>query len=150
MISSIFKLALDHIKQKYVHVGIPVIIQNSKKEILLGKRSKNVFTYPNTWGLPGGLSDYGEKLEEGAKREVKEEMGIEIKIIRKSKNTYENLPNKECKFHSVDIPFYGKIIKGIPNAKDETKEIRWFKPSEIKNMKLVYSHKTILIKEGLI
>jgi hypothetical protein len=50
----------------------------------------------------------------------------------------------------VDIPFYGKIIKGIPKAKDETKEIKWFKLSEIKNMKLAYSHKEILKGEGLI
>jgi hypothetical protein len=32
-----------------VFVGTPVIIQNSKKEILLGKRNKNMPTYPNTW-----------------------------------------------------------------------------------------------------
>jgi 8-oxo-dGTP diphosphatase len=150
MIRSTFKLALNHIKQKFPHVGIPVIIMNSKGEILFGKRSTNVLTYPNTWGLPGGIPEYGERLEDAAKREVKEELGVDIKIIKRSQNVYENLPEKNCKFHSVDVPFYGKLVKGVPKPKDETKEVRWFKPSEIKKMKLAYSHKEILKGEGII
>ncbi|HPD81990.1 MAG TPA: NUDIX hydrolase [Candidatus Pacearchaeota archaeon] len=150
MIRSIFKLVLNHVKQKHLNIGIPVIIMNSQGEILLGKRSKNVLTYPDTWGLPGGLLEYGEKIEDAAKREVKEELGIEINIIKRSKNIYENIPNKECKFHSIDVPFYGKLVNGTLKPKDETKEVKWFKPSEIKNMKLAYSHKEILKGEGLI
>jgi ADP-ribose pyrophosphatase YjhB (NUDIX family) len=150
MKDSIINLILRLAKQRFVYASVPVIIQNSKNEILLGKRSAKSFVYPNTWGLPGGMADYGEKVEETAKREVKEELGIDIKIIRKSPNIYQNLPNKESKFHSVDIPHYAKIIKGVPKAKDETSEVKWFKPSEIKNMKLAYSHKDILKGEGII
>ncbi len=148
--NSIFNIAMKAIKQKYVYVGVPVIIQNSKGEILLGLRNKNMFTYPNTWGLPGGMADYGEKIEETAKREVKEELGVDVIITKRSKNIYQNLPNEKCKFHSVDIPHYAKIIKGVPKAKDETQEVKWFKPSEIKKIKMAYSHKENLKGEGLI
>lgn len=144
--STIFKL----IKQKFVYVGVPVIIVNSKGEILLGKRGKEMVAYPSMWGLPGGMPEYGEKLSDAAKREVKEELGVDVEIIKKGKNSYENPPSKECKFHSVDIIFYGKIINGTPKAKDETSEIKWFKPSEIKEMKLAYGHKRILEGEGII
>ncbi len=138
------------IKQRFVYVGVPVIIQNPRGEVLLGKRSANSVTYPSLWGLPGGMPDYGEKLIDAAKREVKEEVGVDIKIIKRSSNIYENIPNKECRFHSVDTPFYAKIIKGIPKAKDETSEVRWFKPSEIRKIKMAYTHKEILRKEGII
>lgn len=138
------------LNQRFVYVGVPVIIQNSKKEILLGKRSKNTLSYPDFWGLPGGMMDYGEDIKTTVRREVKEELGVDVKVVRKSSNIYQNVPNKETKFHSVDIPFYAKIIRGIPKSKDETSEIRWFKPSEIRNMKLAYSHKAILKGEGLI
>ncbi len=150
MKESIIKLISKLIKQKYVYVGVPVIIQNSKKEILLGKRSKNSFTYPSLWGLPGGMADYGEKVEETAKREVKEELDVDVQIIKRTHNIYQNIPNKMCKFHSVDLPHYAKIIKGIPKAKDETSEIKWFKPSEINKIKMAYAHKEILEGEGLI
>jgi 8-oxo-dGTP diphosphatase len=147
---SIIKLASNFVKQKFVYAGVPVIIQNSKKEILLGKRGKKVLSYPGIWGLPGGMLDYEEKLIDAVRREVKEELGIDVKIIRRAKNIYENPPTKECKFHMIDIPYYAKIVNGIPKPKDETSEVKWFKPSEIRDMKLAYGHKNILKGEGLI
>jgi len=150
MKESLIKLFLKFAKQKFVYAGVPVIIQNSKNEILLGKRSKDTLAYPSLWGLPGGMADYGEKLIGTAKREIKEELGVNIKIIKQGKKIYEVLPNKESPFHNVDILFYAKIIKGTPKPRDETSEVRWFKPSEIKKMKLAYEHKNILKGEGLI
>jgi 8-oxo-dGTP diphosphatase len=150
MRDSIIKICSRFIKQKLVYAGVPVIIQNSKKEILLGKRSKTNPSYSSFWGLPGGMIDYGEKIETTVGREVKEEMGVDIKIIRRSSNIYENIPNSNCKFHSIDIPYYAKIIKGVPKPKDETSEIKWFKPSEIKKMKLAYDHNKILKDEGIV
>ncbi len=149
MIIKLINLALKWFKQKYVIAGVPVIIQNSKKEILLGKRAKQIF-YPNYWGLPGGMIEHGESLKKAAIREIKEEMGIDIKIIKKSVKVYEDFPKKECNLHLIDIPFYAKIIKGTPKPKDETKEVKWFKPSEIKKLKLAYNHNKILKGEGLI
>jgi len=147
---NILRIASNFIKNKFAYAGVPVIIQNSKGEILLGKRSNNHISYPGFWGLPGGMIDYGESLETTAKREVWEELGVKVKITKRSKNVYENLPNKYIKSHAIDIPFYAKIIKGIPKPKDETSKVGWFKSSEIKKMKLAYSHLNLLKGEGLI
>ncbi len=150
MSHSLVNLFFNLVKHRFVYVGVPVIIQNSKGEILLGKRDKHMATFPNFWGLPGGMPEYNEKIEDTARREVKEELGVNIKIIKRSKKVYESFPIKECKFHTVDIPFYAKVVSGNAKPKDETQEVRWFKPSEIKNLKLAYSHKEILKGEGLI
>jgi 8-oxo-dGTP diphosphatase len=150
MKDTIIGLMTKLIRQRFVYVAVPVIIQNSKKEILLGKRDMSSHAYPGFWGLPGGMSDYGEHVERTAEREVKEELGVDVKIIRRSKNIYQNIPNKDNRFHSVDIPFYAKITKGAPKAKDETSEVGWFKPSVIRKMKLAYNHKDLLKGEGLI
>lgn len=138
------------VKNKYAFSGVPVIIKNLKGEILLGKRSKFVLFYPNTWGLPGGMIDYGEKIEDTVKREVKEELDIDVRIIKRAKNIYESFPTKKCNFHTINIPYYAKIIKGIPKPKDETSEVKWFKPSQIRKIKLAYSHKNILKGEKII
>jgi mutator protein MutT len=145
LLSSILNL----VKIKKIFVGVPVIIKNSKNEILLGKRSNFVF-YPNYWGLPGGMIDYKEYSKETAKREIKEELGIDIKITKRSKNIYESMPTKSSSLQTISIVYYGKITKGYPFAKSETKEVKWFKPKEIKKMKLAYNHKEILKKEGII
>ncbi len=145
----IIKLPVKIFKHKYVIAGTPVIITNSEGKILLGKRTKKAMLYPNTWGLPGGLIEYGEKVEDAAKREVKEELGVEIKIIKKI-FAYETLPTKKYPLHSMSIPFYAKIIKGVPKPMDETSEVRWFYPKQIRNIDLAYNHKEILKKEGFI
>ena len=150
MIRSIVKTGLNFLKGKYAIVGVPAIIRNNKGEILLAKRSKNMLCYPLYWGLPGGIVEWGEFLEEAVKREVKEEIGVDVEIIKQVKKPCEELPNKNCKVHGVGFGFYCKIIKGIPKPKDETSEIKWFKPEEIRRIKLAYTHKQMLEDEKLI
>lgn len=146
----VLKFLSKFFEQRFVWVGVPVIIQNSQGEILLGKRKSNSLYYANYWGLPGGLADRGEKLIDVAIREVNEEIGVEIKVLKQSKKIYEVLPSKDSNLHTINIVFYAKIISGIPKAKDETSEVKWFKPSEIRKMKLAYTHKEILKGEGII
>jgi hypothetical protein len=52
--------------------GAVVIILNKQNEVLLQHRSDS------GWGLPGGLMELGESLEETARREVKEETGLTV------------------------------------------------------------------------
>lgn len=144
------KIFLNFFKSRFMFVGASVIIKDSKGNILLGKRSDNNFAYPSYWGLPGGLVDAGEFLGEAAKREIMEELGVKIKIIRRSNNIYESPSKSKKKIQAVGIVFYAKIIEGIPEPKDETSEVRWFKPSELKKMDLAYNHKEILKEEGVI
>lgn len=65
----------------YIIASGPVIIENEK--VLLNKHGDDDF-----WKFPGGkweehpLDDWNDALEEVARREAKEEMGIDIEIIR--------------------------------------------------------------------
>ncbi len=58
-----------------IRIGCVVFIQK-ENQILLGKR-KNIFG-TGDWGLPGGHLEYGEKLIDGARREVEEELGVQV------------------------------------------------------------------------
>lgn len=49
-------------------------------KVLLIKRSSTEAFAPNHWELPGGHIEYGETIEDGLKREAKEEIGIEITV----------------------------------------------------------------------
>jgi 8-oxo-dGTP pyrophosphatase MutT (NUDIX family) len=56
-------------------VGAVVIIRNDNNQILLQHRKDG------NWGLPGGLMEPGESLEETAAREVYEETGLTLKRL---------------------------------------------------------------------
>ncbi|MFA6268180.1 MAG: NUDIX domain-containing protein [archaeon] len=56
------------------------IVKN--KKLLLVKRADDDVEHPSSWELPGGRIEVGEKLEDGLKREVKEETNLEIEILR--------------------------------------------------------------------
>ena len=57
-------------------VGSNVIIENELDQVFLQKRSSG------TWGLPGGLLEVGETLEQTAIREVFEETGLTIEELK--------------------------------------------------------------------
>ncbi|GAB4478485.1 MAG: hypothetical protein OHK0018_09510 [Erythrobacter tepidarius] len=54
--------------------GVSVIITNLSGDVLLLKHSYG----PDVWGLPGGGLGRGEDPREAARREVREELGIEL------------------------------------------------------------------------
>lgn len=116
-------------EKKRVGAGFGVILIDGKK-ILLGKRhsdpekADSAFRSAGEWCLPGGKLDWGETLETGAIREVKEETGIIIqnpKVI-----SVHNCKNEHAHFLTVGI--LAKKWKGKAKViePDEITEWQWF------------------------
>jgi len=49
-------------------------------KVLLIKKSENAPVEPNKWEVPGGRIKFGESIDEHIKREVREEVGIDIEV----------------------------------------------------------------------
>ena len=60
-------------------VSVAVIVVNERREVLL---LDHVLRPRSGWGFPGGFLDAGEQLIDALKREVREEVGIELSDIR--------------------------------------------------------------------
>ena len=66
-------------KYGFWHKAVALFIINSKKQVLLQKRSENKKLWPNTWDITaGGHVHTGEFGFEAIIRESKEELGIDL------------------------------------------------------------------------
>ena len=62
------------------HKEVAVIIENEKGEYLIQKRAATKKQAPNKWGLTAGHVDAGETYENAIIREIKEEIGMDVKL----------------------------------------------------------------------
>ncbi|OFI46962.1 NUDIX hydrolase [Floricoccus penangensis] len=106
-------------------IGSNIILENEDGHILLQKRTND------SWGLPGGLMEIGESLEETAIREVYEETGLEVTDL-KLVNTFSG-PQYQFTLENKDqiyvVTSLYKVIsyKGSMNLEsDETLDLKYF------------------------
>lgn len=118
-----------NLEKKKVGVGFGVMLFKDGK-ILLGKRhvdpdkADSELHGEGTWTMPGGKLEYGESFEEGAKREVSEETGIQL---NESKVICVNNDKNEFA-HFVTIGLYSDKFSGEAKVMepDEIVEWQWF------------------------
>lgn len=115
---------------------VDIIIELEGKGIILIKR-KNP---PHGWAIPGGFVDYGESLEDAAKREAKEETSLDVELIKQF-HTYSD-PKRDKRFHTISTVYIAKA-KGEPRAADDAAEVGIFNVDNLPEP-IVFDHKEIL------
>lgn len=113
-----------------------IVIKDGK--ILLVKRAKDPFK--GRWALPGGFVEYGEKMEEAVTREVKEETGLDTRIIRLF-GVYSD-PERDPRGHTVSIVYCLKISGGKIHGGDDASEVGFFPLSSLPE--LAFDHADII------
>jgi len=58
------------------------LVWNQKGELLFCRMKLDRGVFPGQWGFPGGGIEPGERIEEALRRELREELGIEVDHIR--------------------------------------------------------------------
>lgn len=113
-------------EKKYPRVGIGIMIQNANGEILLGLRHGS--HGEGEWCFPGGHLEFGETIFESAKREVKEESGLEVNKFELISLADEMRYLKSDGKHYVNVGLRGEYMGGDPEVLEpnKCKEWRWF------------------------
>jgi 8-oxo-dGTP pyrophosphatase MutT (NUDIX family) len=116
-----------------------IILDASGSKILLTCRSDN-----GRWCLPGGGMDPGESLEECCVREVWEETGLTVRVVRLTgiystphRVTYYADGNR---WQIVVANFLAEITGGSLGLSDETTAVDFFSQSDMAAMDIIDSH----------
>ncbi len=109
--------------------GVGVIIYDEEK-VLIMKRAFDPSA--NRWSIPGGAVELGEKVRDAAKREVFEELGLEVEI----KGVVEVLDNiiyegGKIKYHFVLIDFWAELKGGTLQLSPECLDAQWVSRNEL-------------------
>ena len=106
-------------------VGVAAAVFDGAGRVLLVQRGRP--PRAGSWGLPGGLLDVGERLADGAEREVREECGIAIRIGGVA-GVFEPITYDEAgriEYHYVVVDFWASYVSGVAIAQDDAAAVAW-------------------------
>ncbi len=126
---------------------VHALISNSRREILILKRSAKEKTLPGLWDIPGGSLHRHEDPLRGVIREIKEETGLTAASLELFAYTANVDRKKDEQF--VRLIFAGRSVGGKIklNQKDHS-DYHWLKGSELKEYRLVGYLSKILNKHN--
>ncbi|MBQ9680170.1 MAG: NUDIX domain-containing protein [Ruminococcus sp.] len=114
-----------------IQCAASIICVDAQGRILLGKRSDN-----KMWGYSGGAVEIDEYVEDCAKRELFEEMGLtaeelEFFYVNSGPEAHYIYPNGD-EVSNFEIIYICRKWHGVPKSQDgEMEELRFFSPHEI-------------------
>jgi 8-oxo-dGTP diphosphatase len=123
-----------------VTVDIIVVTRERRPEVLLIRRKDDPFA--GKWAIPGGFIDMDETLEESARRELREETGVETAGLVQLATFGD--PGRDPRGRVISVAYLAVVEKDQvrPQAADDAAEAAWF-PLE-KPPPLAFDHAEIL------
>jgi 8-oxo-dGTP pyrophosphatase MutT (NUDIX family) len=115
-----------------------VILKNGDGQVYLGLRAREPKS--GLWELPGGFINLHETAEDGARREIKEELGIDLDNLTFFKSYSNDYLYKGTQYYPLDLFFVAEVgLSAInPIEADEFTEGRFFDLDKIPFDKLAF------------
>src|SRR5919197_3546781 len=114
---------------------VDVIIEVEGGIVLVRRRNP-----PHGWAIPGGFVDYGERVEDAARREMREETTLDVELVELL-GVYSD-PARDPRGHTISTVYVGRA-RGTPRAADDAAEVGIFRDDQLPSP-LVFDHARIL------
>ena len=111
-------------------IGVGVVVFKDDR-VLLIRRSKP--PREGQWSLPGGRQRLGERIEEAACREVREEAGIEIAVgpLLDVGDSITRDAQGGVQYHYTLVDFVAEWRAGEAEAGHDAAEVAWADPADL-------------------
>lgn len=121
----------------HYQVAAAVIIDG--EELLVARRGKQS-RHPGRWEFPGGKREAGETIEECLIREIKEELNLDVKLIKK-------VASVEHEYDDISIDLHAFICRLAENEEKpgSNDHINWVKPCRLADYNLLPPDRKILV-----
>ena len=115
---------------------VDIIIELQGGIVLIDRKNE-----PQGWALPGGFVDYGESLEDAARREAHEETSLKIRL-KAQMHAYSD-PGRDPRRHTLSVVFVAEA-DGAPEAGDDAKGAGVFTERNLPDT-IVFDHRQIIM-----
>ena len=113
--------AVRFTQQRFTVTVGAVISDEAGRVLLLHHR----FRPGSGWGMPGGFIELGEQPEEALRRELREEVGLELQQVELFATRAFKRPNQ------IEIVFRGRALGTTDQLSFEIKRVAWFHLHEL-------------------
>jgi ADP-ribose pyrophosphatase YjhB (NUDIX family) len=106
------------------------VVVDAQGRVLLGRRAGA--PRAGLWDVLGGFLEPGESPEEGLRRELQEELGVECEVGRYLGGFPDTYAEQgEEGDDTLNLAYESRIVEGEPRAADDVSELAWFAPEEL-------------------
>ena len=118
--------------------GCSVLLINDQGRVLLLLRDDNPeIPYPGMWDVPGGHVEKGETPEQCIVREMKEEIGLDLRVFQLFSVTEFD--------DRTEYTFWQKANLDLDKVRlNEGQRLKWFTKDEASNIELAYGFNRIV------
>jgi 8-oxo-dGTP diphosphatase len=115
----------------FIGVGVGALIVDAQGRLFLAQRGPLAKNERGLWEFPGGSVEFGERLADALRREMREEFGIEIEVLELLDVVDHILPEEGQ--HWVSPTFLCRVLSGEAVIREPGKcsTIGWFNPEDV-------------------
>jgi 8-oxo-dGTP diphosphatase len=126
-------------------VGVGGVVIHEGRALLIKRGSEPL---KDQWSIPGGTLELGESIQEGVRRELLEETGIEVQVgelIEVFDRIFRDQAGK-IQYHFVIVDYLCKKISGEAHPASDVTDTAWVQEEDLWNYKLTEAATRVIRK----